>query len=104
LRIFHWVIFSGSKSLKFLYGFRYNLVSQEQGELQVDLTLVSANQWNGLTQTQFVVNKGNGSHTYNLSVTPQNWSPYGVRVTLSPYPHGSSWNALALDIKTLSVK
>lgn len=85
----------------------YNLVSHENGELEVYFNSLSVDQWVGYIPTILVVNKGNGSHTYNVTIVPKNWSPageYSVIVSLSPYPHGSTWNTLAQDKKTLSIK
>jgi hypothetical protein len=82
----------------------YNLSTREQGIIYIGFNTIRSNRYRLVSQN-LIVNKGRGTHTFNVTAIPKNWFPndkFEIYANLSPYPHGSSWNPLVFNIRELT--
>jgi len=84
----------------------YNLYSYTQGEVQVGFNNgESINSFRIVNNAEFLVNKGSGTHEFNVTVKPKDWGSQGdfsVYVNISEYPHPSTWTPLDGDTRVLT--
>ena len=85
----------------------YNLYSSNQGLLQVGFNNgESINSFRIVNNADFSVNKGSGTHEFNVTVIPKDWESQGdfrVLVILDEVPWVSNY-ALASDKEILTFK
>jgi hypothetical protein len=88
----------------------YNLYSYNQGKLYIGFNIVDIDGqmdgWSIFQNADFFVNKGSGTHEFNVTVKPRNWGSQGdfsVRVGLEEIPWVDNW-ALASDEEILTFK
>jgi len=76
----------------------YNLYSSNQGILLIGFNNgESINSFGIVNNAGFLVNKGSGTHEFNVAVIPKDWGSQGdflVYVNISEYPHPSTWAPL----------
>jgi len=84
----------------------YNLYSYTQGEVQVGFNNgESINSFWVVSNADFLVNNGSGTHEFNVTVKPKDWGSQGdfsVYVNISEYPHPSTWTTLDGDTRVLT--
>ncbi len=80
---------------------RYRLSSVGQGELSVGFNNGDASDvFEMATSQNLIMEKGTGEHTFSVRAMAKNLggvTPFQVIVTLSEYPHASSWKSLDSD-------
>jgi hypothetical protein len=82
----------------------YRLSSAEQGELSVGFNNGDASDVSYMvTSEDVIVEKGAGEHTFHPHAMAKEWAgtPFQAIVTLSEYPHASSWKNLDSDKRNL---
>lgn len=86
----------------------YNLYSSNQGTLEIGFNVDDIDGqmdgWSMVQNAEFLVNKGSGTHEFNVTVQPRNWGSQGdfsVLVILDEVPWVSNY-VLAWDEKTLT--
>jgi len=84
----------------------YNLYSYTQGVLKIGFNnQESINSFRMVSNADFLVNKGFGTHEFNVTVIPKDWGSQGnfkVYVNISEYPHPSTWTPLDGDTCSLT--
>jgi len=84
----------------------YNLYSYTQGVLKIGFNnQESINSFRMVSNADFLVNKGFGTHEFNVTVIPKDWGSQGnfkVYVNISEYPHPSTWTPLDGDTRVLT--
>jgi len=86
----------------------YNLYSSNQGSLEIGFNVDDIDGqmdgWSMVQNAEFLVNKGSGTHEFNVTVKPRNWGGQGdfsVLVILDEVPWDSNY-VLASDEKILT--
>ena len=82
----------------------YTLTSKDSGLLMLGFNTDQVNSILMISDQEFSVPKGSGTHKYIVSTTPVNWGSNGsflCYVNLSENPHAISWSALAYDKITI---
>ena len=86
----------------------YNLYSSNQGTLEIGFNVDDIDGqmdgWSMVQNAEFLVNKGSGTHEFNVTVQPRNWGSQGdfsVLVILDEVPWVSNY-VLASDEKILT--
>ena len=83
----------------------YNLASVDSGLLMIGFNTEEAGRYFMISEASTIVDKGSGTHTFNVTVTAKDWLAEGdfqVFVNLSEYPHPSEWTPLSSDVEVLS--
>jgi hypothetical protein len=84
----------------------YNLFTYNQGILLIGFNNgESINSFRIVNNADFLVNKGPGTHEFNVTVIPKDWGSQGdflVYVNISEYPHPSTWKPLDSDRSALT--
>ncbi len=78
----------------------YNLVTVNSGILKIGFNTEAVNSYSMISDADFIVDKGSGTHTFNVTVTAKDWLSDGdfiVYVNLSENPHPATWTPLASD-------
>ena len=86
----------------------YNLYSSNQGTLEIGFNVDDIDGqmdgWSMVQNAEFLVNKGSGTHEFNVTVQPRNWGSQGdfsVLVILDEIPWVNNYS-LAWDEKILT--
>jgi hypothetical protein len=84
----------------------YNLYSSTQGRLDISFNTDMVDAWSPVWDAEFLVNKGSGTHEFNVTVKPRNWGSQGdfsVSVGLWKVPFViGEYNNLDWDKKILT--
>ena len=84
----------------------YNLFTYNQGILLIGFNNgESINSFGMVNNADFLVNKGPGTHEFNVIVIPKDWgsqADFLVYVNISEYPHPSTWTPLDSDTYALT--
>ena len=71
----------------------------------IGFNTVEINKFRMISDASFIVDKGSGTHTFNVTATAKDWLSEGdfkVYVNLSENPHPASWTPLSSDTEILS--
>jgi hypothetical protein len=84
----------------------YNLYSSTQGTLDISFNTDMVDGWSPVWDAEFLVNKGSGTHEFNVTVIPKDWGSQGdfsVSVGLWKVPFViGEYNNLDWDEKILT--
>ena len=83
----------------------YNLMGVSQGVINIGFNNNNVNSYTFVSERK-VVNEGYGTVSFQLTTTAVKWdepNAFKLSVSLSEYPHPSSWSPLATDAKTIEV-
>jgi len=83
----------------------YDLASVNSGLLMIGFNTVEVNRFRMISEASTIVDKGAGTHTFNVTATAKDWLADGdfqVYVNLSENPHPSEWTPLSTDVEPLS--
>ena len=84
----------------------YNLYSSTQGTLDISFNTYMVDGWSPVWDAEFLVNKGSGTHEFNVTVIPKDWGSQGdfsVSVGLWKVPFViGEYNNLDWDEKILT--
>ena len=56
---------------------KYNLFSSTEGTLEISFNTDVVDEWSPIWDAKFLVNKGSGTHEFNVTVKPRNWRSQG---------------------------
>ncbi len=89
----------------FTFDVAYNLVGYPQGVINIGFNSWNANSYVFLSE-KAIVDEGMGIQTFTVTVTPVKWEEpleFKLNVSLSEYPHPSSWTPLASVSEAIEV-
>ncbi len=80
----------------------------EGGQAEIMIGFNSGSSPNYYTiEEEIIVQEGSGSHTFNVTTTPKDWSSesdtFKVKVYLSEEPHPDSWSPLDTETQVLTL-
>ena len=88
----------------FVVDIEYTLATAKSGVLTIGFNTESAESHSMIYNVEEIIEKGSGSHTFNVSTIAKDWGnedDFKVNVNISKNPHPSNWTPLAYDFMPL---
>ncbi|HHS88787.1 MAG TPA: hypothetical protein ENJ26_00285, partial [Rhodobacteraceae bacterium] len=99
-------VVTDGESVTLTFEVAYNLAGYRQGVINIGFNTWSADSYVFLDE-KAIVDEGMGVETFTVEVTPKKWDEpiaFKLNVSLSEYPHPSSWTPLASAAQVIEVK